>query len=125
MRFRPLVALGWGVVLYSSMYLAWALLGAYGYAGTAVSRYGLLAVLLFSTVIATRALRMRTWRDVLPYSIIWCVVVAGIDAFFAAASGYWQQFLDPNLWVGYALVLLVPLVIPHPPKLQTQPASVT
>lgn len=104
---------GYGIVLYACMYLAWALLATYGLAGGSVARFFLLAVLLATTLIAARSLGMHSARDVLPYSISWVVTIAAIDTAFAAPSGSWALFADPNLWVGYCLLLIAPLLVPR------------
>ncbi len=113
MRFSLLRAIGWGIVLYATMYLSWALMIAYGLQGTLLSRGILLAVLVVSTAIATRHLPARLWKDILPYSLAWGISIAAIDAMLAAPSGSWGIYADPNLWVGYALVVIVPLILPR------------
>lgn len=119
MRSTLFKTLGIGIILYSCMYLAWSLLAAYGFAGTFTARVILLLVLLCSTLIAARSLRLHAWRDMLPFSVSWVVVIGAIDALFAAPSESWVMFADPNLWIGYCLVLFAPLVVPlHPPHLE-------
>lgn len=113
---------GYGVVLYACMYLAWALLGTYGVVGTAMARTILLLVLLASTLVAARSLRLYSARDILPFSLSWVVTIGAIDALFALPSGNWGVFADPNLWIGYLLVLLAPLVLPYGPRFVSIPA---
>lgn len=113
MRFSLLRAVGWGIVLYATMYLSWGLMIAYGWQGTLLSRLALLAVLVVSTAIATWHLPVRTVKDTFPYSLTWGVSIAIIDGCLAAPSGSWQIYADPNLWVGYALVVIVPLILPR------------
>lgn len=112
MRFSILRSVGWGIVLYASMYLAFALLATYGYAGTLGARIALLGVLLFSTLIAARTLTHLSKADKIPYALVWVLTIASLDALFAAPTGSWAVFADPNLWIGYGLVFATPLVAP-------------
>ncbi len=112
---------GYGVVLYACMYLAWALLSAYDIVGTGIARTVLLLVLLVSTLIAARSLRLYSARDILPFSVSWVVTIGVIDALFALPSGNWAVFADPNLWIGYLLVLTAPLVLPYGPRFAALP----
>jgi hypothetical protein len=123
MRFSILRSVGWGVVLYASMYLAFALLATYGYAGTLTARISMLAVLLFTTLIATRTLSHLNKADKVPYACMWVLTIAALDALFAAPTGSWAVFADPNLWIGYGLVFATPLVAPlaaHAPEVRHQ-----
>lgn len=104
---------GYGFVLYACMYLSWSLLVTYGLSGSTASRLLLLGVLLFTTLIAARSLHLNSARDMFPYSLSWVVTIAAIDTLFAAPSGSWALFADPNLWVGYFLVLVAPLIAPR------------
>lgn len=113
MRFSLLRALGWGVVLYATMYLSWGLMIAYGQQGTFASRLLLLAILVISTTVATWHLPVRSVKDILPYSLTWGITIAIIDGCLAAPSESWGIYADPNLWVGYALVVIVPLILPR------------
>ncbi len=106
---------GYGMLLYAVMYLAWALLAAYGVGGSAGARYALFAVLVLSTAFAARSLGHETLRDIVPHALAWVATIALFDALFAIPSGNWAIFTDPNLWVGYALVLGTPLVFHTPP----------
>lgn len=109
---------GYGIILYALMYLAWALLGTYGLAGTLAGRAALLAVLVISTALATRSLGTHNLRDTMPHAISWLVVIAALDCAFAAPNGSWSIFANPNLWLGYLLVLGTPLVVYETPMHQ-------
>lgn len=113
MRTTLFKTIGIGIILYACMYLAWSLLAAYGFAGTFSARVILLLVLLFTTLLAARSLHLHSSRDMLPFSVSWVVIIGAIDALFAAPTGSWQMFADPNLWIGYCLVLFAPLVVPQ------------
>lgn len=104
--------LGWGVVIYALMFLLWSIFVAYGFSmGFAPRALGLI-FLIGICLIAGRSVRMHSWKDVLPYSIGWVVVIAMLDALLSVPFTGWQIFLDWNIWVGYGIVLLVPLTAP-------------
>lgn len=103
---------GWGIVIYSIMSLAWSLFVIYGLAGTLTARLLALLVLIVIATIAGRSLGFHSWRDILPYSIGWGVMMAALDAIFSVPFSGWVLYADWNLWLGYALVVVVPLLAP-------------
>ncbi len=103
-------SLSWGVVLYAIMYLVWAGLVLYGFAGGIGARIFSLVVLIALSAYAGRSLRMNGWRDVFPYSIVWMLTIIVLDAVFTVPYSGWGLYADPNVWVGYLLVLFVPIV---------------
>jgi hypothetical protein len=109
---KTLARLGWGVTLYAVMYLAWSGFILYGFVGAPARIIGLL-LLIGLSLIAGGALRLSSWKDVLPYSIAWAVIIGILDAVFSVPYSGWQVYADWNLWVGYGLVVLVPLFAPY------------
>ncbi len=110
MKYGTLV--GWGIVIYAVMALAWSGIVIYGFAGTFLARLFELLVLTFVATIAGRALRHHSWKDILPYSLAWALMMAVFDALFSVPFAGWAIYADWNLWLGYALVALVPLIAP-------------
>jgi hypothetical protein len=102
---------GWGVVIYAVLYLVWSGLVIHGWSDMVLSRFIVIGSLITLAVIATRSLRLFTERDVLPYAIGWVVIAAGMDAVFVVPSAGWGMYSDWNLWIGYILLFLVPLVV--------------
>jgi len=111
MRARLLV--GWGIVIYAIIYLAWQGLALYGLLGGWPGRVLFLMTLLAIVSIAAESLRLRSYREMLPYSLGWLVMMLGFDAIFTVPLSGWGVYADPNAWVGYALVFFIPLFIPH------------
>jgi hypothetical protein len=109
---RNLSRLGWGIVLYAVMYLVWSGFILYGFVGAPARIIGLISLIGLS-LIAGRSLRLSSWKDVLPYSIAWAVIIGILDAVFSVPYSGWQVYADWNLWVGYGLVVLVPLFAPY------------
>lgn len=109
MKLRALI--GWGIVIYSVLYLVWTGLVIHGLSDRLIARVIVLATLATVTAIATRALRVSSERDVIPYAIGWIFVAAILDAIFAVPSAGWGIYSDWNLWVGYVLLFIVPLIV--------------
>ena len=103
--------LGWGIVIYAVMSLAWSGIIIYGLAGFATGRIIQLVVLIAVATIAARSLKLHSWKDILPYSFLWAAMMAGLDAMFNVPFAGWQMYADWNVWLGYALVAIVPLVV--------------
>jgi uncharacterized PurR-regulated membrane protein YhhQ (DUF165 family) len=111
MRYGAL--LGWGIVVYAVMFLAVSIFAVYGLAGSLTARLLGLFVLIVVSTIAGRSLHFKSSLDILPYSIGWMVVVALLDASFAFPFRAWTIYMDWNLWLGYGLVVLIPLLTPY------------
>src|SRR3989344_3824559 len=104
---------GWGIVIYAVMFLAWSLFSIYGFTTGVIPRIAQLGVLLFVTTIAGRSLRFDSWSDILPYSCAWALIAIGLDGAFVAPTSGWQMYFDWNVWIGYVLVVLLPLLAPY------------
>lgn len=109
--------LGWGIVIYAVMSLAWSGLVTYGLSGTIVSRFAELLVLVIVATLAGRSLRFHSWKDIIPYSFFWAVMMGLLDAVYSVPFGGWQIYADWNLWLGYCLVAVVPLLAPYTRKM--------
>jgi hypothetical protein len=107
------LVLGWGVVIYAVMYLAWSGFVLYGFTMGILPRLLALLVLVITATVAGRSLKFVSWKDMLPYSFGWMIVVALLDAVFSVPYSGWQLYSDWNVWVGYALVCAVPLLAPY------------
>jgi len=104
--------LGWGIVIYAIIALAWSGLALYGLSGTLAARLLELVVLIVVATLAGRSLRLHSWTDILPYSLFWAVEAAVLDIVYNVPSAGWGMYSDWNLWLGYALVVIVPLLAP-------------
>jgi hypothetical protein len=110
MRFTSI--LGWGVVIYAVMSLAWSGFIIYGLARMPIAHVAQLIILILLALIAGRALQLPDWRDILPVSLGWALMMTVLDAVYSAPFGAWHIFGNWNLWVGYGIVLVVPLLAP-------------
>ncbi|OGG57389.1 hypothetical protein A2853_02630 [Candidatus Kaiserbacteria bacterium RIFCSPHIGHO2_01_FULL_55_17] len=114
MRLRVGPLLGWGIVIYAVMFLVWSAFVTYGFVGGFLPRSLGLLVLLATGVIAGRSLKAHAWADVLPYSLAWGVLMGVLDAIMSVPVAGWQLYADWNVWIGYALVVLAPLLALYP-----------
>jgi len=74
---------GWGIVIYSVVFLVWSGFIAYGFVGgLAPALMAFLALIIVATI-AGHSLHLHSWKDILPYSIAWAVMIALLDAVFA------------------------------------------
>lgn len=100
---------GWGIVIYAIMYLLVAMLSLYGYYPNTLSRIIALLTLIILATIAGASLKFHLKKDILLYSFVWVLEIAALDALMSVPYAGWGLYLDWNIWVGYALVLVVPL----------------
>lgn len=103
-------SVGWGVLIYAVMYLVWSGLVIYGLSLGILSLAIRILTLVVITTIAARSIRMGSWKDILPYSASWAVVALVLDALFLVPFSGWALYASWSVWVGYALVAIVPLV---------------
>ncbi len=111
MKFGSLV--GWGIVIYAVMFLLWSGFVTYGFVDGLAPKLTSLIILIGIAVIAGQSLRYTSWHDILPYSASWVVIMALLDGIFSVPYSGFALYLDPNIWFGYAVVLLVPLFSSH------------
>ena len=104
--------LGWGIVIYAVMYLAWSGLVLYGFTAGFLPRMLAIIILIVPATIAAHSLKFSSWKDILPHSIGWAIIVILLDMVFSVPYSGWQLYADWNVWVGYALVAGVPLLAP-------------
>ncbi len=109
MRLRALF--GWGIVIYAVLNLVWSVIVANGFSDNLIARVCMIIAIVALATIATRSLRLLSERDAIPFAIGWVLIAAGFDALLTVPIAGWSVFADPNTWVGYALLLAVPLVV--------------
>ena len=105
--------IGWGIVIYGIMSLAWTACVVYGFGDSWISHVLQLLVLVVVLSIATRSLSRASWRDIVPYSFGWMIIVVALDAFYTVPISGLAIFSDWNVWVGYALMAVIPLIASH------------
>ena len=114
MRFRIGVLFGWGIVIYAVMFLVWSAFVTYGFVEGILPRILGLLTLIAVSVIAGRSLRASSWHDILPYSFSWGVTMAFLDVIMSVPFAGWRIFFDWNVWFGYTIVVIAPLLELYP-----------
>jgi hypothetical protein len=109
---KYIARLSWGIVIYAIVYLASQALLIYGFSAGIVPVLSRLVVLVIICTVAGRSLRFNSWKDILPYSFFWALTVLAIDAILTLPFSGTAMYANWNLWIGYALVLLLPLAAP-------------
>lgn len=102
-------ALLWGIGIYALLSLAWSGFVIYGYAQGIAPRLFELAILVILAYIAGRALGFGSWKDVLPYSILWALEAVALDAIYTVPFSGWSLYANISIWAGYATLAIVPL----------------
>lgn len=105
----PKLILG-GVIAYAVMFLLWSAFMAYGFAeGSAPKLIGL-AALVVTLMLLSKNAGLQSPMQALPYAVGWAIVIFLLDVLLSVPFTGWALFSDWNVWVGYALVVVVPLV---------------
>lgn len=104
---------GWGIVIYAIPTLAWSAMALYGWNAGFAPRLVEFFILAAVCIVAGKSLRFRTWKDILPYSIVWALVVAILDGVFTYPSQGFALYQAWISWAGYALVAVLPLFSTH------------
>ena len=115
--------LSWGIVIYAIMYLTWNGFAIYGFVNGIAPRICELIVLVIVSAIAGRSLGFTSWKDILPYSFVWALTSIGLDAIFTLPFSGTVMYANWNLWIGYALVMLLPLAAPQTRIFRDEPPA--
>lgn len=108
-----MLQIGWGIVTYALMYLSWNALVEHGFSAGMAPRVIELLVLVVISLIAGASLDFRSWGDILPYSLMWAFEVILLDVLMTLPFAGVAMYYDWKLWVGYALIAIIPLVAPQ------------
>jgi hypothetical protein len=105
--------LSWGIVIYAIMYLTWNGFSIYGFTQGILPRLCELLMLVIIATIAGRSLTFNSWKDILPYSFFWALTAIALDAVFTLPFSGTAMYANWNLWIGYVLIVLLPLAAPQ------------
>lgn len=100
---------GWGVVIYALLSLYWSMCITYGLTEGLLPQLLQLVLLVVLLVLAGVTTRKSSWKDVLPYSVVWTLSVALLDGLLSFPFSGISIYTNPFVLAGYALVLIVPL----------------
>lgn len=109
--------------MYAVMYMLWRICVLYGFTEGLVPRLVLLFVLIAIGLLAGRALRFSYASDILPYSAGWMLIAIILDRALVYPMAGWAMYADWNIWVGYLLILTIPLMAPQTKRLPDEPSA--
>jgi hypothetical protein len=106
---------GWGIAIYAFIFLLWNILVIYGYVGGMLPRLVLTIALIAVLILAAHNLHLTHWYEMLPYAVGWILIALVLDLICTVPVSGWMVWRDWTIWVGYALMLCVPLLVCHHP----------
>lgn len=101
--------IGFGVGLYVVMFIYWSLLVAFGAGEAAWGWYLGFVVLAIAAHSAGARLGTKNVTEILKYSAGWVVIMAVLDFLISTRFTGPELFSAWQLYVSYAILLLVPL----------------
>jgi hypothetical protein len=108
MKYGKLI--GFGVLLYAVVFLIMSGFTAYGSGDTFLTKIIALVALAIVAYLAGKNLRAGSMGEIIKYSLGWLIIVAILDYFFTLPFATTAVYSQWNLWVGYAIILLLPLI---------------
>ena len=103
----------WGIGIYAVMSLLWEGFVLYGFTEGLVPQVVSLVTLILVATLAGRSLHLGKSFDILPYSLLWTLITMALDKILVFPVAGWGMYADVNLWVGYTLLLAIPLLAPY------------
>lgn len=100
--------LGWGIVIYAVMYLAWSGLAVYGLTAGMLVLVLRLLVLAGITTLAAHDLKV-SGVTVAKYSAFWGLVAILLDIVLLVPFIGLTFYAEWGVWLGYALVVAIPI----------------
>lgn len=110
MRYGALLC--WGVVIYAVLQLLWSGFLIYGVSKGILPHTIEFLMLILLALVAGRSLHFKSWKDVLPYSLVWAAQAAVLDAIYSVPFAGWSLYAQWGVWAGYAVLVIVPLAAP-------------
>ena len=112
-RFQWDKLLFWGIGIYAVMFLLWNFFVLYGFTAGIIPRIILLVALVIAATLSGRSLHLSKAADILPYAVGWVVITMILDTLMISLVIGLSMYADWNIWVGYLLLLTIPLLAPH------------
>lgn len=105
-------AVGLGILIWMVVYAASMLLGVYDMSGALWTQIVAVVIAAVIAYIAGMMVKASSMNAMIKYSVAWVIVTLVLDAVLASfwTMGGYGIFSTWYLWVGYVLILLVPLV---------------
>lgn len=107
MNYKKLI--GWGVAAYAAAFLVISGFIAYKMGDSIYAQIVAMVAVAAVVYFGGRSLGASSAMGVLKYSLGWVIIVAILDALFTVPFTGWEYFMSWEAWLGYAIILLVPL----------------
>tara|TARA_B100000315_G_C14319694_1_gene470207 strand:+ start:80 stop:418 length:339 start_codon:yes stop_codon:yes gene_type:complete len=101
---------GLGALIWISAYITASLFVAYKAVDALPAKIIIPIVIGIVAYFAGKNLKLKSIKKILPYSIGWLVIGLILDVIMTVPFTGWAIFAQWNLWVGYALILSIPLL---------------
>jgi len=101
---------GFGVMIWAVAYLIATAFVAYGAMDALWAKTVLILVVAVVVFLAGKNLKSASVMNALKYSASWVVIGLILDMILTVPFTGWEIFSTWDLWVSYALVLLLPLL---------------
>ena len=102
---------GYGILIYVALFVYWSALIAYGAEQGIISQIVSLIIIAALACFAGHKLETKSVNKIIRYSVGWTVIVALLDVLFTVPFTGWEVFNEWSVWVGYAIILLIPLCV--------------
>lgn len=106
--------------MYAVMYMVWRFCLLYEFTDGLMPVLARLFVLIVLGLLAGRSLHFYYASDIFPYAAGWMVIAILLDYVMVYPGAGWAMYMNWNIWVGYLLVLAIPLLAP---QLQERPEA--
>lgn len=102
--------IGFGILIWVVAYLVATLFVAYGAGDTLAAQITIILAVVVAAYVAATQVGEHSVFGMLRYSIGWVVIGLLLDALLTVPFTGWVIFAGWQLWTGYVLVALVPLL---------------
>ena len=106
------ILFGWGIVMYAVQFLVATILTIHP-VQVPFHIAILILTLVCTSVAGGRLLGFARSADILPYSIVWLLIVIGVDAVVTFPFSGWSMYANWQLWSNYILTAIMPLLAPY------------
>ncbi len=103
--------IGYGVGVYTVIFMLWSLLVAFGQGEAAWAWYVSLIVLAMLAHFVGAKLGTKDWKEIIKYSAGWVAIMAVLDAVVTTRFTGWDFYSSWEVYVAYTILLLVPLTV--------------
>jgi len=118
MNYKKLI--GFGALIWGIAFITMTAFIAYQLGNSILSTVGLWIVVAIAAYLCGRNLQLISRAQALKYGASWVVIGLILDSFFTVPFTGWTIFGAWEVWLGYILILAVPLFTV---KTQTAPMS--